>query len=174
MCVRADPIRVVLAEAHEVIRAGLRFLLETEPGLRVVAEAGEIESTRWKVAEHLPDALVLDLYMLGQPSLPVVPDFAAQTAVVIITMQTDPAFAREALRAGALGYVLKEAADAELAGAVRAAAAGRSYLSPRLEVRSPTPSKPARSEGTSGLARSALRSPPQGTGGIRPDDGSAR
>ena len=127
----AEPIRVVLAEAHEVIRAGLLFLLNAEPGISVVAEAGEIESARWQVAEHLPDSLVLDLNMPGPPSLPVIPEFAAQTAVVIITMQIDPAFARETLRAGALGYVLKEAADAELAGAVRAAAAGRSYLSPR-------------------------------------------
>jgi two-component system, NarL family, response regulator NreC len=147
--VPAEPIRVVLAEAHEVIRAGLLFLLNAEPGISVVAEAGEIESARWQVAEHLPDSLVLDLNMPGQPSLPVIPEFAAQTAVVIITMQIDPAFARETLRAGALGYVLKEAADAELAGAVRAAAAGRSYLSPRLWDRPAAQPKPARPNGTS-------------------------
>ena len=157
----AEPIRIVLAEAHEVIRSGLRLLLDAEPGINVVAEAGDIESARWQVAEHLPDSLVLDLNMPGRPSLPVIPEFAAQTAVVITTMQTDPAFARETLRAGALGYVLKEAADAELAGAVRAAAAGRSYLSPQLQdppaahpsTRAPTPRRRH--------TRGALHSPPR-------------
>ena len=153
----ADSIRVVLAEAHELIRSGLRSLLDAEPGIRVVAEADEIESARWHVAEHLPDSLVLDLNMPGQPSLPVIPEFAARTAVVIITMHTDPAFARETLRAGALGYVLKEAADSQLAGAVRAAAAGRSYLSPQLQDH---PAAHPRSAGAEGASRThAWRAP---------------
>jgi two-component system response regulator NreC len=87
------------------------------------------------VAAHRPDVLVLDLNMPGGPSLPAIPELARQTAVVVLTMQNDPAFAREALQSGALGYVLKEAADAELVQAVRAAADGRTYLNPELGAR---------------------------------------
>jgi two-component system, NarL family, response regulator NreC len=88
--------------------------------------------------------LVLDLNMPGPPSLPAIPDLAKQTAVVVLTMQNDPAFAREALRSGAHGYVLKEAADAELVQAVRAAAAGRTYLNPELGAKlAAAPPEPA-------------------------------
>jgi two-component system, NarL family, response regulator NreC len=130
-----EPIRLVLADDHAVVRTGLKLLLEAEQGLAVVAEAGEIGTTRRMVAAHRPDVLVLDLNMPGEPSLPAIPELAGQTAVVVLTMQNDPAFAREALQSGALGYVLKEAADAELVSAVRAAADGRTYLNPELGAR---------------------------------------
>jgi two-component system response regulator NreC len=87
------------------------------------------------VGAHRPDVLVLDLNMPGPPSLPVIPELAQQAAVVVLTMQNDPAFAREALQSGALGYVLKESADAELVQAIRAAAEGRTYLNPELGAR---------------------------------------
>ena len=109
-----DQIRLVIADDHAVVRSGLKLLLEAEDGVTVVAEAGEIDTTKRMVAAHRPDVLVLDLNMPGPPSLPAIPDLAQQTAVVVLTMQNDPAFAREALQSGALGYVLKEAADAEL------------------------------------------------------------
>lgn len=125
----------MIADDHAVVRAGLKLLLEAEEGVAVVAEAGEIDTTRRMVAAHRPDVLVLDLNMPGPPSLPAIPELAQQTAVVVLTMQNDPAFAREALQSGALGYVLKEAADAELVGAVRAAADGRTYLNPELGAR---------------------------------------
>jgi two-component system response regulator NreC len=130
-----DQIRLVLADDHAVVRTGLRLLLEAEEGVTVVAEAGEIDTTRRMVRAHLPDVLVLDLNMPGPPSLPAIPELAQHTGVVVLTMQNDPAFAREALQSGALGYVLKEAADDELVGAVRAAAAGRTYLNPGLGAR---------------------------------------
>jgi two-component system response regulator NreC len=130
-----DQIRLVIADDHVVVRSGLKLLLEAEDGVAVVAEAGEIDTTKRMVAAHRPDVLVLDLNMPGTPSLPAIPDLAQQTAVVVLTMQNDPAFAREALQSGALGYVLKEAADAELVGAVRAAAVGRTYLNPELGAR---------------------------------------
>ena len=130
-----DPIRLVIADDHAVVRTGLRLLLEAEDGVTVVAEAGEIDTAKRMVAAHRPDVLVLDLNMPGAPSLPAIPDLAQRTAVVVLTMQNDPAFAREALQSGALGYVLKEAADAELVGAVRAAADGRTYLNPELGAR---------------------------------------
>jgi two-component system, NarL family, response regulator NreC len=132
---RVDPIRLVVADDHAVVRSGLRLLLEAADGFSVVAEAGEIDTAKRMVGAHRPDVLVLDLNMPGSPSLPVIPELAQQTAVVVLTMQNDPAFAREALQSGALGYVLKEAADAELVQAIRAAAEGRTYLNPELGAR---------------------------------------
>ena len=139
-----EPIRLVLADDHAVVRTGLKLLLEAEDGVAVVAEAGEIDTAKRMVAAHRPDVLVLDLNMPGAPSLPAIPELAQQTAVVVLTMQNDPAFARTALQSGALGYVLKEAADAELVGAVRAAADGRTYLNPELGARmAAAPPQPA-------------------------------
>ena len=139
-----EPIRLVLADDHAVVRTGLKLLLEAEEGIAVVAEAGEIETAKRMVAAHRPDVLVLDLNMPGAASLPAIPELAQQTAVVVLTMQNDPAFARTALQSGALGYVLKEAADAELVGAVRAAADGRTYLNPGLGARmAAAPPQPA-------------------------------
>ena len=139
-----DPIRLVVADDHAVVRSGLRLLLEAEDDFSVVAEAGEIDTAKRMVGAHRPDVLVLDLNMPGPPSLPVIPELAQQTAVVVLTMQNDPAFAREALQSGALGYVLKEAADAELVQAIRAAADGRTYLNPELGARmAAAPAEPA-------------------------------
>ena len=139
-----EPIRLVIADDHAVVRSGLRLLLEAEEGLTVVAEAGEIDTAKRMVAAHRPDVLVLDLNMPGAPSLPAIPDLAERTAVVVLTMQNDPAFARQALQAGARGYVLKEAADAELVQAVHAAAEGRTYLNPELGARlAAAPPEPA-------------------------------
>lgn len=114
------------------------MLLEAEPGFEVVAEASTAEDALRYVRAHRPSVLVLDLNMPGRPSLEVLPEVrevVPQTQVVVLTMQEDPAFAREALRAGAVGYVLKEAADEELLQAVRLAAAGETYLNPRLGAR---------------------------------------
>jgi two-component system response regulator NreC len=142
--VAAVSIRLVIADDHAVVRAGLRMVLDAEPDLEVVAEAGEIDTARRMVGAHRPDVLVLDLNMPGPPSLPAIPELAEQTAVVVLTMQNDPAFARRALQDGAKGYVLKESADAELVGAVRAAAEGRTYLNPELGARlAAAPPEPA-------------------------------
>jgi two-component system response regulator NreC len=132
------PVTLVLADDHAVVRTGLRLLLEAEPGHHVVAEAATAEDALRYARAHRPSVLVLDLNMPGRPSLEIIPeirDDAPETAVVVLTMQEDPAFAREALRAGALGYVLKEAADEELLRAVRLAAEGETYLNPRLGAR---------------------------------------
>jgi two-component system, NarL family, response regulator NreC len=132
------PLKVVLADDHAVVRAGLRLLIEAEPGYQVVAEGATADDAVRYVRAHRPRVLVLDLNMPGRPSLEALPELLAAspaTAIVVLTMQDDPAFAREALRAGALGYVLKEAADDELLEAVRLAAAGDTYLNPRLGAR---------------------------------------
>ncbi|MEA2306872.1 MAG: hypothetical protein QOH43_4152 [Solirubrobacteraceae bacterium] len=132
-------IRIALADDHAVVRTGLRLLLDAEAGLQVVAEAGDVEGALRAVLGHKPDVLVLDLNMPGpQTSLEALSDLAErspETHVVVLTMQDDPGFVRQALRAGACAYVLKEAAHSELIEAVRRAAAGRTYLNPSLGAR---------------------------------------
>jgi two-component system, NarL family, response regulator NreC len=133
-----EPIRIVLADDHQVVRSGLRMLLDGERDFEVVAEAGDVESARRHVRGHCPEVLVLDLNMPGDSSLEAIPVIREQspgTQIVVLTMQREPAFAREAIGAGALGYVLKEAADDELVQAVRRAAAGERYLNPELGAR---------------------------------------
>lgn len=131
-------IRIVLADDHTVVRSGLQLLLDNEPDLEVVAQAGDVDSARRYVRGHHPRVLVLDLNMAGEVSIEAIPQIREEspdTQIVVLTMQTEPAFAREALAAGALGYVLKDAAEHELVEAVRSAAAGESYLHPRLGAR---------------------------------------
>ena len=135
----APRVTLVLADDHAVVRSGLRLLLEAEPGHEVVAEAATAEDALRYVRAHRPSVLVLDLNMPGRleprgdPGDP--RGESPQTGVVVLTMQEDPAFAREALRAGALGYVLKEAADEELLAGGAAGGRGETYLNPRLGAR---------------------------------------
>lgn len=131
----AEQVRLVLVDDHAVVRAGLRRVLEAEPGWTVEAEAGDLDRARRAVLGHKPDVLVLDLNLGGESSLEAIPDLlqrSPETRIVVLTMQTEPAYARDAMRAGASAYVLKEAAEAELVTAVRAAAAGETYLNPRM------------------------------------------
>jgi two-component system, NarL family, response regulator NreC len=131
----AEVTTIVLADDHPVVRSGLRMLLDAEDGFEVVAETGDLDSTARDVREHRPRVLVLDLNMPEGPSLPLIPQLREQspdTAVVVLTMQKDPAFARPAILAGALGYVLKQSAATELVDAVRAAAQGETYMTPKL------------------------------------------
>jgi two-component system response regulator NreC len=132
------PIRVIIADDHSIVRRGLRELLEAEGDFEVVAEAGDIDSAKRYLRGHKPDVMILDLNMPDGSSLEAIPGMRAdcpQTRIVVLTMQDEPAYARRALSAGALGYVLKDAADAELVEAVRRAAVGDSYLNPRLGAR---------------------------------------
>jgi len=134
----ARPIRVVIADDHAVVRRGLRQVLDAEGGFEIVAEASDIEGARRYVRGHHPDVLVLDLNLPGGLSLGEIPAIRAEcpdTQIVVLTMQNEPAYARQALGAGALGYVLKEAAEAELVEAIRRAAIGDTYLNPRLGAR---------------------------------------
>jgi two-component system response regulator NreC len=130
-----ETITIILADDHEVVRAGLRMLLEAEAGFQVVSEAGTVAETEARVAAHRPAVLILDVNMPDGSSIPAIPGLlnrAPETHIVVLTMQSDPEIARKALRAGATGFVLKEAAEAELIQAVRLAAAGRTYLNPEL------------------------------------------
>jgi two-component system response regulator NreC len=132
----AEPgIDIVLADDHVVVRAGLRLLLQGEVGMHVIGEASNVSDALRLVELRHPHVLVLDLNMPGPSSLSAIADVKNTCAVVILTMQSDPAFAREALQAGARAYVLKEAAGAELVTAVRTAARGGIYLNPELGAR---------------------------------------
>ena len=130
------PIDVIIADDHSIVRDGIRAVLEREAGeFKVVAEAADIPSMIREVREHKPDLLTLDLTMPGGSSLGALPAcFMARPtlAVAILTMREDPEYARQALRAGARSYVLKEAEPAELLQAFRLAVAGGNYLHPRL------------------------------------------
>jgi two-component system response regulator NreC len=141
--------RIVLADDHEVVRSGLRMVLDAEGDFDVVAEAGDLETTVRKVRALRPAVLVLDLNMPDGSALEVIPPLredVPETEIVVLTMQNDPAFAREALRSGAKGYVLKHSAGDELVAAVRAAAGGGTYINPELGAKlaaaPPEPSGP--------------------------------
>jgi two-component system, NarL family, response regulator NreC len=128
-------ITVVLADDHNVIRAGLRAMLEAEDDLRVIGEASDAASAQKLVRDRRPSVLVLDLQMPGaEPAsdVPALREAVPGTAIVVLTMQSDPRLARELLRAGASGYVLKQAAERQLTAAIRAAAAGGTYIDPEL------------------------------------------
>jgi two-component system response regulator NreC len=128
-------ITVVLADDHNVIRTGLRSILEGQPDLRVIGEAADASGALRLVQDRRPAVLVLDLQMPGsQPreDVPKLRQTAPETAVVILTMLRDARMARDLLRAGAAAYVLKQGAERLLAEAVRTAARDESYIDPQL------------------------------------------
>jgi two-component system response regulator NreC len=130
-----DAITVVLADDHEIVRDGIRMIVEAEEDMTVVAEAGDAETARRRMSGLKPTVLVLDLNMPGEPSLDLIPSMlegSPDTAIVVLTMQDEPAFAREAFRRGAKGYVIKHSAGSELVEAIREAVAGEIYINPRL------------------------------------------
>ncbi len=131
-------VDVVLAEDHATMRRSLRWLLDSEPGIKVVAEAPDLNMAITHVYGHQPDVLVLDLRMPNGSSIDLIRRIRVQcpgTKVVVITMHEGRAYASQAHDAGALGYVLKDTADAELPDAVRRAARGEVYTSPRVTPR---------------------------------------
>ncbi|MFC9647479.1 MULTISPECIES: LuxR C-terminal-related transcriptional regulator [unclassified Streptomyces] len=131
-------LTVVLADDHLVVRAGMRLLLSQDPAFDIVAESSTLPGTFLAVERHQPSVLVLDLTLAGQSSLRSIPELLAtspRTRILVLTMQEDPAFAREALRIGAVGYLLKEAAAEELLGAARQVAGGATYVQPSLGAR---------------------------------------
>jgi two-component system response regulator NreC len=158
----SEPITVVLADDHAVVRAGLRLLLDNEDGIEVVGEAGDFPGAVAAVEAQRPAILVLDLGMPGGSGLETIATLSASapdTRIVVLTMQDDPAFARGALSRGARGYVLKEAADEELLEAIRAATSGETYLNPRLGARLATESRStdSRSDDLTGREVDVLR-----------------
>jgi two-component system response regulator NreC len=129
------PIQVVLADDHAGVRRSLRLLLAGEPGVEVVGEAADLSSVARQVHGHVPHVLVLDWRMPNGSSLETIRrlrEHVPATEIVVLTMETSPLFAQQALDAGAVGFVLTDQADAELPPAIRAAAGGDEYVSPRV------------------------------------------
>jgi two-component system response regulator NreC len=155
-----EEINIVIADDHAIVRRGLRQLLEGEDGFAVVAEADDVDSARRYLRGHHPQVLVLDLNMPGESSIDAIPKLREEfpdTQIVVLTMQNEPAYARSALSAGVLGYVLKESADAELVEAIRAAVAGEHYLNPRLGARVASEPPPGPPDGLSERELEILR-----------------
>jgi two-component system response regulator NreC len=155
-----DKIEIVIADDHGVVRTALRMLLDAEPDFEVVAEAEDAEGASRYTTGHKPDVLVLDLNMPGESGLQAIPrilEGAPDTQIVILTMQSETAFAREAMQKGARAYVLKEAAESELVKAVRMAAAGQTYLQPELGARLASERQPSRDDDLSDRELEVLR-----------------
>ena len=157
---KQEPIGIVIADDHAVVRRGLKQLLGAEPGFEVLAEAADLYAARRYVRGHHPDVLVLDVNLPGGSSITKIPEIREEspgTAIVVLTMQNEPAYARQALSAGALGYVLKEAAETELVEAVRRAAVGDTFLNPRLGARVAAEPPPGPPDGLSEREVEVLR-----------------
>jgi two-component system response regulator NreC len=132
------PWRVVLADDHTMVRAGLKALMTADPRCDVVGEAGTVAELTALVAAERPDVVVLDVTLGRDNGLEAIPDLLRlrpAPRVVVLTMHEDPAFAREALGRGAHGYLLKEAAPDELLRAVETVLGGDTYLQPELGAR---------------------------------------
>ena len=131
-------IRVVLVDDHAILRSGLRRVLDAEPDIEVVGEAESAERAVFETLANKPDVVVMDLVMPGKSGIEGMPaafQAAPDVRVLVLSMQDDPRYVREAFEAGAAGYVLKEAADTEVVGALRAVAAGERYVHPTLGAR---------------------------------------
>jgi two-component system, NarL family, response regulator NreC len=131
-------IRTVIVDDHAVVRSGLRLVLESEEDIEVVAEAADARDAVFEARAHHPEVILLDVVMPGRSGIEAIPDLlkeSPESKVLVLSMQDDPAYVREAFGAGASGYVLKEAADAEVVAAVREVAGGQRYVHPALGAR---------------------------------------
>ena len=135
MPARTHKIRVMIVDDHAILRAGLRMLVDAQADMEVVSEAPDGEKAVQQVRETKPDVTLLDLTMPrvgGMKALQEIARNCRETRVLILTMHDDPAYLRSALAAGASGYLLKRAVDAELLAAIRAVHRGGIFVDPRL------------------------------------------
>jgi two-component system, NarL family, response regulator NreC len=131
-------IRILIVDDHAVVRTGLRRVLDAEADLETVAEAPDADRAVFEAIEHKPDVVLMDVTMPGKSGiegLPALLQAVPSVKVLMLSMQDDPRYVREAFEAGASGYVLKEAADSDVVGAVRTVAAGERYVHPTLGAR---------------------------------------
>ena len=134
----AKKTRVLVVDDHAVVRSGIRSLLQAEADFDVVGEASNARDAIFEARALKPDVILLDVVMPGESGIEVLPRLkkeAPEAKVLVLSMQDDPRYVREAFAQGANGYVLKEAADAEVVGAVREIAAGGEYVHPALGAR---------------------------------------
>ena len=135
---RAGATRVLIVDDHAVVRSGLRLVLEAEDDLEPVGEAGSAREAVFEARSSKPDVILLDVVMPEQSGLEAIPTLLheqPQVKILVLSMQDDPQYVREAFAAGASGYVLKEAADSEVVAAVREVAGGGRYVHPELGAR---------------------------------------
>jgi two-component system response regulator NreC len=131
-------ISVVLVDDHAVVRSGIRLLLDRQEDIEVIGEAGNAKDALFRARALKPDVILLDVVMPGESGVEVLPrllEESPETKVLVLSMQDDPSYVREAFAAGARGYVLKEAADEEVVSAVREIAKGGRYVHPTLGAR---------------------------------------
>jgi len=126
---------VVIVDDHAVVRFGLKRILEAEEDIEVVGEGGNLQEAVFRARSFKPDVMLMDVVMPGASGIEAtsaVLKESPETKVLVLSMQDDPTYVREAFAAGASGYVLKEAADDEVVAAVREVSAGGSYVNPAL------------------------------------------
>jgi two-component system response regulator NreC len=131
-------IRVLVVDDHAVVRSGLRLLIDAEEDMETVGEAGTVREAIFEARTASPDLILMDVVMPGESGLEGLPRLLHEhpdVKVLILSMQDDPRYLREAFAAGASGYVLKEAADTEVVTAIREVAAGNRYVHPELGAR---------------------------------------
>lgn len=131
-------IRVLIVDDHAVVRSGLRHVLESEVGIEVVGEAADARHALFEARARQPDVVLMDVVMPGTNGIEAIPGVlreAPETRVLVLSMQDDPRYVREAFAAGATGYILKEAVDTDVVAAVREVAAGGHYVHPTLGAR---------------------------------------
>jgi two-component system response regulator NreC len=130
--------RVLIVDDHAVVRSGLKLVLDADDGIEPVGEAGNARDAIFEARSLKPDVILLDVVMPDQSGLDIIPTLLHEnpdTKILVLSMQDDPRYVREAFDAGASGYVLKEAADSEVVAAVREVAGGGRYVDPELGAR---------------------------------------
>jgi two-component system response regulator NreC len=133
-----SPVRVLIVDDHAVVRSGIRLLLDREPDLEAVGEAGSARNAIFEARSLEPDVILIDVVMPDGSGLDAIPTLLhehPETKILVLSMQDDPRYVREAFDAGARGYILKEAADVEVVAAVREVARGGRYVHPELGAR---------------------------------------
>lgn len=131
-------VRILIVDDHAVFRAGLRMLIDAEDDLEAVGEAGTARDAVFQARSLKPDVILMDVVMPDQSGLDVLPTLLherPETKVLVLSMQDEPQYVRQAFNNGASGYILKEAADTEVVAAIRQVAAGTNYVHPTLGAR---------------------------------------
>jgi two-component system, NarL family, response regulator NreC len=131
-------VRILIVDDHAVVRAGLRLLLDAEADFEPVGEAGTARDAIFQARSLKPDLILMDVGLPDQNGLDIVPTLLhehPEAKVLVLSMQDEPQYVRQAFDVGASGYVLKESADAELVNAVQQVARGESYVDPKLGAR---------------------------------------
>jgi two-component system, NarL family, response regulator NreC len=135
MAQQVKQIRILLADDHNVMRRGLRLLLESQPGFVIVAEAADGAQAVERAKETQPDVVVLDIampHLSGTDAAQRISELLPETAIVILSMHSDEGYLLRALKAGAKGYLVKDSPEGDLIEAIKAVSAGKAFFSPEV------------------------------------------